>query len=199
MHPAVKEAKVWVAERSAQVKEEPAKRAGDTEQTALRPGRLTRWPQQFANAVGGGLFLTLFAVFIIQIGARFGFNQPLPWTDEAAVILYIWVIMWAAAFVVPAREHVVFDLVWNSVGPRARQLMAITGNLLVGGLALTGLPATWDYVHFMQREGTPVLNIPLMWVYLPLVLLMAALVARSAWGIWQAVRGIGLQHSDLRV
>jgi TRAP-type C4-dicarboxylate transport system permease small subunit len=77
--------------------------------------------------------------------------------------------------------------------------MAITGNLLLGGLALAGLPATWDYVHFMQREGTPVLDIPLMWVYLPLVLLMAALVVRSAWAIWLAVRGIGLAHSDLRL
>jgi TRAP-type C4-dicarboxylate transport system permease small subunit len=169
------------------------------EQRALRPGLLTRWLQASANAVGGGLFLTLFAVFIIQITARFGFNKPLPWTDEAAVILYIWVILWAAAFVVPAREHVVFDLVWNSAGPRTRQVMAITGNLLVGGLALAGLPATWDYVHFMRREGTPVLEVPLMWVYLPLVLLMAALVVRSAWGIWQAVRRNGLQHSDLRV
>ena len=199
MRPTVKEPEVWAAERSAQVKEEPAQRAGDTEKTALRPRRINRWLQASANAVGGGLFLTLFVVFIIQIGARFGFNQPLPWTDEAAVILYIWVILWAAAFVVPQREHVVFDLVWNSVGWRARQAMAITGNLLVGGLALVGLPTTWDYVHFMQREGTPVLEIPLMWVYLPLVLLMAALVVRSAWGVWQAVRGIGLAHGDLRL
>ena len=183
----------------AQVKEEPAQRAGDTEQSTLRHSRLAPRLQQFANAIGGGLFLTLFCVFIIQIGARFGFNQPLPWTDEAAVILYIWVILWAAAFVVPAREHVVFDLVWNSVGPRARQVMAITGNLMVGGLALVGLPATWDYVHFMRREGTPVLEIPLMWVYFPLVLLMAALVVRSAWAIWQAARGIGLAHRDLRL
>ncbi len=161
--------------------------------------RLAQRLKQFANAIGGGLFLTLFCVFIIQIGARFGFNRPLPWTDEAAVILYIWVILWSAAFIVPAREHVVFDLIWNSVMPRTRKLMAITGNLLVGGLALAGLPATWDYVHFMQREGTPVLDVPLMWVYLPLVLLMAALVVRSAWAIWQAVRGTGLQHSDLRL
>ncbi len=198
MRPAAKEPGVRAAERSAQVKEETAQRAGDTEQSALRPGLLALSLQRCANAIGGALFLTLFAVFIIQIGARFGFNRPLPWTDEAAVILYIWVILWAAAFVVPQREHVVFDLVWNSVGHRARQVMAITGNLLVGGLALVGLPATWDYVHFMQREGTPVLEVPLMWVYMPLVLLMAALVVRSAWAIWQAARGIGLD-SELRL
>ena len=137
-------------------------------------------------------------VFIVQIAARFGFNQPLPWTDELAVILYIWVILWAAAFVVPQREHVVFDLVWNSVNRRARQAMQIVGNLLVGGLALVGLPASWDYVHFMAREGTPVLDVPLMWVYLPFVLLMAALVLRSVWAIWNAMRGVGLEATELR-
>ena len=69
-----------------------------------------------AQAVSGVLFLGLFAVFVIQITARFALNQPLPWTDELAVILYIWVILWTAALVVPEREHVVFDLcgtVWG--------------------------------------------------------------------------------------
>ncbi|MBK6569534.1 TRAP transporter small permease [Candidatus Aalborgicola defluviihabitans] len=150
-----------------------------------------------ANAIGGTLFLALFGVFLVQIGARFGFNQPLPWTDEAAVVLYIWVILWAAAFMVPEREHVVFDLVWNSMGRRTRQVMLIVGNLMIGGLALVGLPATWDYVHFMAREGTPVLEMPMMWVYLPFVLLMVALVVRSTWAIWQAVRGESLE-TELR-
>jgi TRAP-type C4-dicarboxylate transport system permease small subunit len=159
---------------------------------------MTRWLKAAANAIGGGLFLMLFVVFIIQITARFGFNKPLPWTDEAAVILYIWVILWAAAVVVPEREHVVFDLLWNSVGYRSRQAMCIVGNLMVGGLALVGLPASWDYVHFMAREGSPVLGIPLMWVYLPFVLLLAALVVRSAWAIWQAFKGIGLE-AELRI
>jgi TRAP-type C4-dicarboxylate transport system permease small subunit len=70
--------------------------------------------------------------------------------------------------------------------------MRIVGNLLIGGLALAGLPASWDYVHFMAREGSPVLGIPLMWVYLPFVLLLAGLVVRSAWAIWQTFRGHGL-------
>ena len=159
---------------------------------------MLRWLQRGANAMGGGLFLLLFSVFIIQIAARFFFDKPLPWSDEAAVILYIWVILWAAAFVVPEREHVVFDLVWNSAGRRTRQAMQIAGHLLIGGLALAGLPASWDYVHFMAREGTPVLDVPLMWVYLPFVLLMAALVVRSAWGIRNAICGVGLDDAELR-
>ena len=156
------------------------------------------WPQKAANAIGGGLFLTLFMVFVVQVTARFGFDKPLAWTDEAAVVLYVWIILWAAAFVVPEREHVVFDLIWNSVGQRARQVMQIVGNLMVGGLALCGIPASWDYVHFMNREGTPVLGISFMWVFLPFVLLLMALVVRSAWAIWNALRGIGLE-AELRI
>ncbi len=161
-------------------------------------GQVWRWLQHGANTVGGVLFLALFVVFVIQITARFVLQKPLPWTDELAVILYIWVILWAAAVVVPEREHVVFDLVWNSVGPRTRQAMAIAGNLLVGGLALAGLPATWDYVHFMQREGTPVLELPFMWVFMPFVVLMVALPVRCAWAIWQATQGVGLED-ELRL
>ena len=156
------------------------------------------WFKSAANAIGGGLFLTLFVVFVVQVAARFGFNKPLAWTDELAVILYVWIILWAAAFVVPEREHVVFDLLWNSASQRTRQAMRIVGNLLVGGLALCAIPACWDYVYFMKREGTPVLGLPFMWVFLPFVFLLVALVFRSAWAIWNAVRGVGLE-AELRI
>ena len=150
------------------------------------------WLRRAANLVGGALFVALFGVFIVQITARFGFNKPLAWTDEAAVILYVWVILWATATMVPQREHVAFDLIWNSVGTGARRTMQIGGNLLVGTLALVALPASWDYVRFMAREGTPVLGVPLFWVYLPFVVMLVAVVLRCGFAIWQALRRHGL-------
>ena len=159
---------------------------------------MVRWLQKAANALGGGLFLAMFIVFLVQITARFGFNKPLPWTDEAAVILYIWVILWAATAVVPEREHVVFDLVWNSVGYRTRQAMRIVGNLMVGCLSLVAIPASWDYVKVMGREGSPVLDVPFSWIFLPFVLLLISLVLRSAWNVWDAIRGKGLE-TELRL
>ena len=155
------------------------------------------WLRRAAHGLGGFLFLCLFAVFLIQIAARFGFNRPLPWTDELAVILYLWVILWASAFMVSEREQVVFDLVWNSVGQRARRAMRIVGHLMIGGLAAVAIPASWDYVRFMAREGTPVLGLSFQWVFMPFVLLLAALVVRSVWGIGQALRGQGLQDQGL--
>jgi TRAP-type C4-dicarboxylate transport system permease small subunit len=159
---------------------------------------MTLWPKKVADLIGGTLFLTLFIVFVIQVTARFGFNRPMAWTDEAAVILYVWVILWSAAFVVPEKEHVAFDLIWNSVNLPTRKVMRVAGNLLIGGVALYGIPATWDYVHFMKRESSPVLGISFMLVFLPFVLLLVALVVRSASAIWNAFRGVGLE-AELRI
>ena len=153
-------------------------------------GSLRRWSarfQQVAEVVGGILFLLMFGVFVVQIIARGVFGRPLAWSDEIAVVLYLWVIVWASALVVPSEQQVQFDLLWNLVGPRAQRGLRIVGHGLVGALSLAALPATWDYVHFMAREGTPVLNIPFMWVFLPLVLLVAALVVRSALGLLEAL------------
>jgi TRAP-type transport system small permease protein len=148
------------------------------------------WLRRGADAFGTALFALLFLTFLVQITARFGFNKPLPWTDELAVILYVWVILWAAALMVPAREHVAFDLLYNACGPRTRWVMRLLGCVLIGGLAALGLPGAWDYVNFMAREGTPVLGWSFRWVFMPFVLLLAALVLRNLWQAWRTVRGL---------
>jgi len=160
--------------------------------------RLVTYWRSATRTVSGLLFLALFCVFVIQIGARFCLNMPLAWTDEAAVILYLWVILWTAAWVVPERDHVVFDLLWNKASKPVRQAIRIAGNLLVGALAAIALPASWDYVHFMGREGSPVLGISFMWIDLPFVMLLVALVLRSAWAVVQTLRGQGLE-TELRL
>lgn len=151
--------------------------------------RCLRGARTAAAALSVLLFGALFGVFVVQIAARFVFQRPLPWTDEAAVVLYVWVILWSAAWVVPEREHVRFDLLWKPAPPALRRLMRIAGLLMVGGLAAAAVPASWDYVRFMAREGTPVLGLPFSWVFLPVPLLLAAWALRSAWQLGLALRG----------
>ncbi len=145
--------------------------------------RIAEGLRTLAHAIGGLLFVALFLTFLVQIAARFGFNQPLPWSDELAVILYLWVILWACAFVVPENEHVMFDLLWNRATPSTRRLMRMVGHTLIGGLAIAAIPASWEYVHFMAREKTAVLGLSFEWVFLPFVLLLIALAARSVSGL----------------
>jgi len=137
-----------------------------------------------ANAIGVGLFALLFLVFVVQVVARFAFNKPLAWTDEAAVILYLWAILWGAALVCSDKENVAFDLLYQRAGPPVQRLMALAACALIGVLAAWGLPGSLDYIHFMQRERTPVLGLPFHWVFAPFGILLLALALRSAWRIY---------------
>ena len=147
--------------------------------------RLLRWFLHAMQQLGGILFLLLFLDFIVQIVARFLFNQPLPWSDELAVVLYVWIILWGCTFMVPQQEHVVFDLLWNSASPLFKKIMQVTGHALLGTLAFIAIPASWDYIHFMGREATPVLEIPFEWVFFPFLLLLLSIGLRSVGAIWQ--------------
>jgi TRAP-type C4-dicarboxylate transport system permease small subunit len=133
-----------------------------------------------ANAFGVLLFALLFLVFVVQVIARFAFDRPLAWTDEAAVILYLWVVLWGAAVVCQDREHVAFDLLYQGAAAHVKRRMALLACALVGGLAAWALPGAVDYILFMRREATPVMGLPLHWVFLPFALLLLALVVRYA-------------------
>lgn len=135
--------------------------------------------QRAAAAVGVLLYALLLLVLLIQIGARFLLGLPLPWTDEAAVILYLWAVLWTAALVCREREHVVFDLLLQGRGAPTRRIMALLGALTVGGLCAWALPQNLDYILFMGRESSAVLGLPLHLVYAPFALLLAALALRS--------------------
>ena len=136
-----------------------------------------------AEAFGVLLFALLFLVFVVQVTARFVFDRPLAWTDEAAVILYLWVVLWGAALVCRDREHVAFDLLYQGARPPMRRAMALLAALIVGGLAAWSLPGVLDYIYFMRRESTAVMGLRFDAVYLPFALLLVALVLRYVWRI----------------
>ena len=91
---------------------------------------------------------------------------------------------------VPEREHVVFDLVYHAAPPKVQRVMRILAHLMIGGLAAWGLPASWSYIRFMEREGTPVLGWPFLWVFLPFALLLVSLIVKGIWSIVKILREV---------
>jgi hypothetical protein len=153
-----------------------------------------------AHGFGGLLFLCLFAVFLIQIAARFGFNRPLPWTDEAGGDpVSVGHPLGLGRHGAASASRWCSTCSGTAWGRRGKQVMRGGGpshDRRLGGL--WALPATWDYVTLHAREGTPVLGLPFSGCSCPSCCCLAALVAlRSGWAIWQALRGQGLEDQGL--
>ena len=146
------------------------------------------WVQRFnraCEAIGVALFALLFLTFIVQVTARYAFGAALAWTDELAVVLYLWAMLWGAALVCAPKEHVAFDLLYANAPPHRQRAMALGAALLVGLPLAWALPATLDYIHFMGRESTPVLGWSLQWVDAPFGLLVLAAVVRCGITVWR--------------
>ena len=126
------------------------------------------------------MFLTVFAIFLAKIAMRYFWGFTPAWPDEISVILFMWMVFWAATFVVRAREQITFDLVVRPAGPRLRRWMGLARALLIGGFFAAGLPGSISYLLFLWRERTPVLDLREDWIYSIFICFMLSVVVRYA-------------------
>lgn len=128
-----------------------------------------------SDLIGTLSYGILFLTFIFQVILRFVFNKPLAWSDELIVILYVFSMFWAGAFLLKEKDHVMLDLLYEHLPPQGKRIFSILYSLIIGGLFLWAVPASYSYVSFMMRESTPVLGIPFGIVYAAFVLFLLSI------------------------
>ena len=136
--------------------------------------------RSLANLVSGAMFAAVFLIFNYKIITRYLEHDEAAWADEVSVILFIWIIFWANAFLVRDKEQITFDLVYRQVPDGAKRWMALARLVLIGGIFLWALPGSVDYLLFLWRERTPVLGLRLDVIYSCFGLFLAAVILRAA-------------------
>src|SRR5580692_10071650 len=135
--------------------------------------------RQVADWVASGMFAAVFLIFNYKIFTRYFEHDEAVWADEVLVILFIWIIFWAQAFVVRDRDQITFDLIYRLLPTRGQRIAALARHALIGGVFLWSLPGSLGYIRFLWREHTPVLNLPLDLVYSCFGLFLVAVIVRS--------------------
>lgn len=107
----------------------------------------------------------MFLSLVLQVILRFVFGAPAAWTEELATIAYLWVIFWGTAFSVPLAAHVAVDFIVPRFAPPVRRMLYALGLSALAACFLWALPGIADYLRFVLRERTPVLDLPLGLVY----------------------------------
>lgn len=131
----------------------------------------------------------MFVTFIAQVVFRYLINLPLAWTDEVCNTLWLWGILWGAAFVMRSNEDIRFDMLYNSLSMRTKRICTMLASGALVLILLTSLPASWSYVKFMKVEKSASLLIPMNWVYSIYVIFIVAMVLRHARIVWDAWHG----------
>lgn len=121
--------------------------------------RILKLLKQGADLAGNVMFLVMFGAFILQVFTRYVLNHPLAWTEELCKLAFLWFVFWGAGVMLREKDHVRFDIIYQSVSPKAKRVMAIVVSAAMAALFLIGLPANFDYVRFMGSDRTWILEI----------------------------------------
>ncbi len=84
----------------------------------MKLSSLARFLRARAENILALMLAVMFVAFLVQIVFRYVLNFPIGWTSELTVIMWLWMVLWGAAFVVREEEEIRFDLM--AVPARAR-------------------------------------------------------------------------------
>jgi C4-dicarboxylate transporter, DctQ subunit len=146
------------------------------------------WLRRRAENVAAAMLAVMFTAFIVQIVFRYFFNLPTGWTSELTVVLWLWLVLWGAAFVLREDEEIRFDLISGAVGRRTRIAMGIVTALALVVLYGMSLKPSFDYVAFMKVEKSSYLKIRMDWLFSIYVLFLVAAIARYLWLLSRLLR-----------
>jgi C4-dicarboxylate transporter DctQ subunit len=158
---------------------------------------MLRWLQRRAENIAALMLAVMFVAFLIQIVFRYFLNFPVGWTSELTVVMWLWIVLWGASFVLKENEEVRFDLITAAVGRRARIGMGIVAAAALVILYGASLPASWKYVAFMKVEKSSYLKVRMDWLFCIYLVFLVAILARYLWILWHLLRGREPEEADI--
>ena len=135
----------------------------------------------------------MFLSVIAQVVFRYVLKQPLPWSEELARYLMIWVACLAGSEAYRMKSHVGVDFVARLLPITPRKWVSQFGHMAVFVLMVViiyqGLTLSW----MLMDQESPALEIPMGWSYLA-VPVGAAFVALHALIFF--IQGIGMSVNE---
>jgi TRAP-type C4-dicarboxylate transport system permease small subunit len=143
--------------------------------------RLAGGLRRAADVAAAMMLGVMFLSFLLTILFRYVLNWPSGWASELSAVLWMWLVLWGAAFVLRERDEIRFDIFYGNARAGLRRAMTVAFALAIVGLFLLSLPAVWDYVTFMRVQRTAYLRIRYDWLFSIYVVFAVAIVIRYLW------------------
>jgi len=134
------------------------------------------------DAISALLLVAVVAVTLAQVGARYVFNWPMPWSDELTRLLFVWMVMIAAA----GAAHMRLDYFVDRMSPRMRRAVGLgVGALCVALLAIMAWKSV-GLIDLTRHDRYVALGISVQYLY------WAALTGSTLWIVAIVANGIAL-------
>ncbi|MFC4667393.1 TRAP transporter small permease [Seohaeicola nanhaiensis] len=129
---------------------------------------MKRLEQTFVVLNGWALILMLSGMAIVvgaNISLRYLTSHSLPWADEVARYLMIWLTFTGAGLILRIGGHVAITNLQDSLPKTGQKLLRAAIVLILLVFFAFMVQVGWQYAQRMQYQVTPALRLPFLYVY----------------------------------
>lgn len=143
--------------------------------------KILNWMKGAADNIAAGMLAVMALTFVTQIASRYLLAEPLGWTVELLLTLWLWLVFWTGAFCVKESDHIRFDVLCLATPRKVQRIFAIIAAVgVVVGFAYSFLP-TLDYITFYKIKKSAIMKIRLDYVFSIYGVFVVAIVVRYSW------------------
>ena len=149
----------------------------DTRKTLSRRvvDTLTRIELGFA----GVLLLVILVLVFTQAAQRYTPFEGIAWTGEISRFGLAWMTFSVAGVLITLRGHIALEVVDTLPAPRLIRTVQVLSLVIVAIIAIGLTMEAWGLVQTQGALRSPVLGMPMSWVYIPVLAGMISTIIRS--------------------
>jgi TRAP-type C4-dicarboxylate transport system permease small subunit len=151
--------------------------------------------------------VTMLSLMVIMVFGnvvlRYGFNDGIIISEELSRYLFIWITFLGAIVTMRDNAHLGLDSLVRRLGVRGKKLAFATSNILMLGCCALMFYGTLKQHGINASTRSPVLEIPMIWIYgvgyltsVAMALMIAAKLVALARGQFQESDLIQIQDSE---
>lgn len=145
--------------------------------------RVWLWLERGVMAALIAVLALMTVASLIQVVARYVFDNPLSWTEEFSRFAFIWMSYLSAWLAWRHRAHIALGAVDHVPSPRLKALSAHVVEALVLALCLYTLWTNARLIGVAANQPSAILRVPMGWIYASYsaMALMIALDVAMGW------------------
>ncbi|MCQ8781527.1 TRAP transporter small permease [Mangrovibrevibacter kandeliae] len=127
--------------------------------------------------VGTGVgFAVLIGSVLVQVVGRSILNASPPWTEELTRFAMLWMVAFGTGLSLRSGDLVNVDLFCEAMPGRGPWMLRLVSAALVTAFCAVLLYPAWFYASIGARQTSPVLRLPMDWIYVSILVLLAVLM-----------------------
>jgi TRAP-type C4-dicarboxylate transport system permease small subunit len=147
------------------------------------------WLRRMERWTAAGLVGIILALMAAQVVARYVFRSPIPWSEEVASFVFVWLAFLGGALVAGERKLLTVDVISPFLGARARLFLKCLNSSVVIACCLIMVVGSEPFIRRLAGIATPAADIPRRWWYLAsamgLSLIAVHTVANVTAALWR--------------